>query len=505
MKMANKSVLTSDLKSLFIWSDYMIEQRIKEQLSVEYESRLLIHDLYAFSAVFDYAHLLTELGFEVIVYGDIEQFRYTYETELKNSGKKVAVIVVNHFYIPFDIKKAFFEVYLSLEAIYPKLNADVISEYINDLKVMDYAYDCLYEDCRTADKTKNYIKRVVMSPENIKKYIATVDKQLAINVHEAHNYNDWINIAKQNAKLEYYAAQIGFSRNQQYINDAFESFILNDYQKLSGVISKNAPAILPKAIDLIAGGKVALVVADGMSLFDYEILSRHMPNFTCDDHCSYALIPTTTSISRQSLLSGKYPQQLENPFSLAKEELGFYETAVDHGYTKQQSFYGRGYNAIPGPLVRFAAIVINDIDDMVHGQMQGRQGMYNDVTLFAKSGKLQTLCGKLLDRGFTVYLTADHGNTHCIGGGAAQRTGVETETKSKRMIVLKDFAEITSELVERTIRYPGYYMNKTYQYLICKGNTSFDNIGNDVMTHGGITLEEVIVPFVKIRRENKNG
>jgi bisphosphoglycerate-independent phosphoglycerate mutase (AlkP superfamily) len=65
--------------------------------------------------------------------------------------------------------------------------------------------------------------------------------------------------------------------------------------------------------------------------------------------------------------------------------------------------------------------------------------MLQEVTLLSKSRKLQTLINRLIDRGFTVYITADHGNTECTGIGSLKRTGVETETKSKRMIVLKDF------------------------------------------------------------------
>ena len=276
------------------------------------------------------------------------------------------------------------------------------------------------------------------------------------------------------------------------------------YQKLSGIVSKTAPSILTKAIDMIAGGKVALIVADGMSLFDFEILSRHFDGFEYDYSCSFALIPTTTSISRQSLLAGKYPQQLDNQFSLAKEEAQFYEAAAAHGYTKQQTFFHRGIDSLPGPLVRFAAIVFNDIDNMVHGQKQGRQGMYNDTTLLAKTGKIQSMIFGLLEAGFSVYLTSDHGNTNCIGLGMVKKHGVETETKSRRMVVLKDFAEITDVLSQRTTIYPGYYLDKAYKYLVCKNNQSFDNMNDDVMTHGGISIEEVIVPFVKIR-SNNNG
>lgn len=480
----------------------MIEQRIKDQLSTAYENRVLVHDADSFSTVFDYVRLLTDLGYEVIRYSDIEQFRFLYESDIKGTSKRVAVIAESHYYIPYDIRKAFYGVSLSFDAIYPKLNASVIKKHIDDLALIDFAYDSLYEAAQSESKTAQFIEQHALSAENIGQYIELADKALLRDAEETKTNTDWISIAKRNAKLEVYAAQIGKTRNQKSINDLFATFVFDGYQKLSGIISKDAPAILPKVIDSIAGGKTAIIVADGMSLFDFDILSRYLSEFEYDYGCSFAMIPTTTSISRQSLLSGKYPKQLDNPFSLAKEESGFFETASIHGYTKQQTYYGRGYDAIPGPLVRFAAIIINDFDDMVHGQKQGRQGMYNDDTLLANTGKIQELIMHLIDQGFSVYLTADHGNTSCIGSGVVKKTGVETETRSKRMLVLKDFAEASAELSEKTIIYPGYYMDKSYQYLICKDNTSFDNKNEEVMTHGGITLEEVIVPFVKIRRKS---
>ena len=129
---------------------------------------------------------------------------------------------------------------------------------------------------------------------------------------------------------------------------------------------------------------------------------------------------------------------------------------------------------------------------MVHGQQQGRMGMYQDVRLWAKERKLLDLIDRLLARGFKVFLTADHGNTMCIGGGGCKRNGVETATKSKRMIILKDFAQIQDELADRTFVYPGFYSDKSYQYRICNGRFSFDIKNTEVMTHGGISLEEVI-------------
>lgn len=481
----------------------MIEQRVRKILQIEYEKRLLIYDTEDFASCFDYELLLQAEGFSVYLYDDVERIRYIYETQIRGSDDSCAIIVTSDIYVPTDIRNNFYEVHLSLKALYPQMNVSILKEHLYDLELIDRSYDDFERNCVREAETKYYIDNITYSEQNVRAFIREQEYAMRLMISKNPNYSDWINIAKKNARLERYSCLHHIERDQSFLDEAFVGFIENGYQKLAGTVSKDAPVILPKVIDKIATGeKVALVVADGMSMFDFEILSAYMGDLDYTLGGSFALIPTITSISRQALLAGKYPQQLENPFSLAKEEAGFYAAAQERGYSKVQCFYGRGYDSEPGSLVKFAAIIINDIDDIVHGQKQGRMGMYNDVTLWAKQGKIQKLLHSLLGKGFRVYMTADHGNTHCIGQGNLKKIGVETETKSKRMLVLKDFADISEELKERTFEYPGYYMDKSYQYRICNGRTSFDNKNEDVMTHGGITLEEVIVPFVEVRRKN---
>ena len=481
----------------------MIEQRVRKLLQIEYEKRLLIYDTEGFAACFDYALMLMADGFTVYYYDDIERMRYVYESQIRNTDATCAIIVTSDIYVPTDIRNDFFEVRLSLKALYPQMSTPVLRDYIYDLGLIDRSYDDFERNCLRESETEYYIEKFSYSEKNLRGYIREQEYVIQLMLSKGASYSDWIKVAMMNARLERYSCLHHIERDQRFIDDAFSSFIEDGYQKLAGVVSKEAPVILPKVIDTIATGeKVALVVADGMSMFDFQILSEYMDGFDYTLGGSFAMIPTITSISRQALLAGKYPQQLDDPFSLTKEESGFYAAAQERGYSKAQCFYGRGYDSDPGSMIRIAAIIINDIDDMVHGQRQGRMGMYNDVSLWAKQGKMQDLFRRLLDKGFKVYLTADHGNTHCVGKGNIKMLGVETETKSKRMVVLKDFADVSEKLKERTFEYPGYYLDKNYQYRICHGRTSFDNKNEDVMTHGGITLEEVIVPFVEVRENN---
>lgn len=478
----------------------MIENRVRTTLQIEYEKRLMVYDLDGFAACYDYVSLLRASGYSVYLYDDIERIRYLYETEIRHSSASCAIIVTGGIYVPTDIRRSFHEVTLSAGTVFPLMKESVMKEHFIDIGLIDYSYNVFEQKCLPKDKTEQFLREVTYSEEKIRSYIAAEESRIAEWIANKPVYSEWIEIAKENAKLEKYACLHHIKRDQGFLDGAFREYIFSGYGKLSQTVSAGAPTILPKVMDKIAdGGRVCLLVADGMSMFDFEVLSEYLTDYDYSFDGSFALIPTITSISRQSLLSAKYPQQLEAPFSLAKEESGFYAAAQERGYSRQQLYYHRGYDADPGPLTRFATIIINDIDDMVHGQRQGRMGMFQDVHLWAKERNLLDLIDKLLSRGFKVYLTADHGNTLCVGGGGSKHTGVETATKSRRMIILKDFAQASDELAQRTFVYPGYYCDRSYQYLICNGRSSFDKENTEVMTHGGISLEEVVVPFVEVR------
>jgi hypothetical protein len=317
----------------------------------------------------------------------------------------------------------------------------------------------------------------------------------------AENRKDWIEIAKKKARLDYYACLVNMNFDTAFVDEAFVLFVEHGYGRLSSDIDPACPPIITKTFSTICGAsndKTALIVMDGMSLFDFEAIARYFEDIKFDYGCSFALIPTITPVSRQSLLSGKYPRELANPFSLADEEKGFFEAVTTLGYAKNQAQYLRGFKPEISPFTRVITIIINEVDDIVHGQHQGVPGMCNDMTALGKSEKLQGLIKQLTSAGFSVYITADHGNTPCIGIGGV-RTGVEVETRSKRMVVFKDFAEIPAQILEHTIEYPAYYLDRNYRYLVCKRGVSFDAKDSEVMTHGGISIDEVIVPFIKIK------
>lgn len=480
----------------------MILDRIKSHLAIEYEKKIIIIDG-ELEELFDFRYMLRSNGFSTVDYDDVEFIRYKYESEIKNSQLNWAIIVSKEIYIPSDILNAFYPVRLSLNELFPNLNSQILREYRNDLDLISLSYDLNYEQFNTPERTRNFINEYSFSLNNIEKYcLIKVDELKELTTKNNITSDEWINIAKIKAKILYYASIENLTFDFTFLDEAFELFVKDKYKSLSTQVNINAPAILPNTLELISGGKVALIVMDGMSLFDFEIISHHMHNINYDYSGSYALIPTTTAISRQCLLSGKYPRELENPFSLSREEKQFREATQSLGYLPNQVLYSRGYSTEFNHQTKFLAIIINDIDDMVHGQIQGQLGMFNSIDLFAKSNKLQNLIIELYQQGFEVYVTSDHGNRVCRGVGKLRNTGVEVETKSKRMVILKDYAEENEMISKYTSTYEGYYLDKSYKYLICDPDVSYDVSNETVVTHGGSTIDEVIVPFIKVKAVN---
>jgi hypothetical protein len=465
---------------------------------------LLIIDKDGFTGCIDYVALLQASGYGVVNYTNVEAFRVLYEGRLKSSAEKIAAVVHSDIYVPYDIRQTFRKVSLSFANIFPKLHCDTVKKYAHDLDLISYAYDSCYADCNTAAQTEAFLRDTAFTHIMVSDYCRLAAEDIEKLSIAANSYTDWIAIAKLCAAVRFYAVKYDVPCDISIADEEFMRFIRESYGSLSTQTNRNYPAIVTKTLSVVSGSatdKAAIILMDGMSLGDFEVLSRYFDGIKYDYHCSYAIIPTTTPISRQSLLSGSYPRELATPFSLAGEEKEFKAGAKRQGYADNQIQYVRGFEPTIDQFARIVAVIVNEIDDIVHGQKQERTGMFNDMNVLGKSGKLQKLIRQLAGLGFTVYITADHGNTPCTGvGGFHGSIGIET--RSTRMTVLKDFAEANDLLARNASEYLGYYMDKGYRYYVCNPGVSFDNKGESVMTHGGISLDEVIVPFIRIKEVN---
>lgn len=481
-----------------MFGDYVLKQT-----DAEYNNRILLIDDEGLDEATHYSADFQAHGFEVVHYTDDLTFRIEYEEKIKSSDDKLVVLAHSNSYIPYDLQRRLRAYIVSMERLFPKLNVEALKSRRDlDLELLCLAYLKNFDDLRQRKQTEDFFQEKVDCPENAAAYLKQLNAELQQKLECAKTYHDWFSIAETKAKIDTLATEHRLKFDTSAVNRAFRDYVLEQFGKLSFEMSRETPVLVSRAMDYMHdhSSKFVIIVMDGMSEFDWRIISKSFQDIPYEQTAAFAMIPSTTSISRQCLLSNKTPGQLLEPWKQSKEKQEFVACAKSMGYTDNQIGYERGYEAQFGSFVKCGAVIINDVDDMVHAQHQGRLGMLNDIGVLSDQHKLAGMTKRFLAEGFDVYITADHGNTPCTGLGKLMGTGVETETKSRRMLVLQNFAD--KEGIKQKygmIEYPKYYLNKDFDYLICNVGDSFDAKGEEVMTHGGISIDEVIVPFIKIK------
>ncbi len=487
-----------------MFGDYVFEKS-----SAQYTDKILLLDDENLNSRANYISTFSAHGFEIVRYTDDLTFRIEYEEKLKSPGEKLAVMARTEQYIPYDMCRRLSAYMVSLEKLFPKLHAATLKDMDKTgLDLLCAVYPANFDDLRQKHDTEIFLRMKVYSRENVKAYLKETAIGLIERAKSFTQYRDWFAIAEDKAQLDVMAVQHDVDVDTQEINRLFQQYALAQFGKLSQNIDPISPVLISKAMDYMHchSDKFIVIVMDGMSEFDWKIISSSFTDLQYEKTSMFAMVPSTTSVSRQCLLSGKYPSQLLEPWKQSKEKTEFVNCAKNLGYSDSQIGYERGYDAQFGSFVRCGAVIINDVDDMVHAQKQGRLGMFNDITVLANQKKLLEMTQRFLANGYDIYITADHGNTVCTGLGKLMGTGVEMETKSRRFLVLRDFAD-KEKLMEKYnfVEFPKYYLSKEYDYLICDIGKSLDSKGEDVMTHGGLSIDEVVVPFIIIKAVQNNG
>jgi hypothetical protein len=261
-------------------------------------------------------------------------------------------------------------------------------------------------------------------------------------------------------------------------------------------------------------GKVALVVVDGLA-FDQWLVIRHelseqRPAWRFDESAAFAWIPTITSVSRQAIFAGKAPFYFPSSiYSTDREASHWQQFWIDHGLAGHEIAYLKGMGelstiqsleeTLAAPKLRVIGAVVDKVDRIMHGMELGSAGMYNQVRQWASEGFLSALLNLLLSNGFLVFLTADHGNVESIGCGRPQE-GMTADLRGER-------ARIYSDPVLRAnvgSRFPAAIQWKTaglpddFLPLLSADRSAFVQEGHRIVAHGGVTLEEVVVPFVRV-------
>jgi len=155
-------------------------------------------------------------------------------------------------------------------------------------------------------------------------------------------------------------------------------------------------------------------------------------------------------------------------------------------------------DAVSRPATRVAGIVVDMVDEIVHGVMLGKRGIAGQINAWCETGFVEKLFLLLAEQGYQIYLTADHGNVDAEGIGRLSQ-GVVSELRGERVRTYRSetlAASVPSEIDAFRFDSPGLPPDFLPVYADTRG--AFVPKGDQIVAHGGISVEELIVPFIKI-------
>ena len=206
----------------------------------------------------------------------------------------------------------------------------------------------------------------------------------------------------------------------------------------------------------------------------------------------------STTANAPSRFLRELPEEHIKPFCLDNEDKQWFEWWQAHGYKKHEIAFFKHEAPNIDPQVKVVGIVVDICDHLLHNEVQGLDGLQQGIENWAAHGALVKLISDLQWRGFAVFMTSDHGNTSAIAEGRFTKPGVLADPVSRRAVIYQSFADALELDKFSTLRYSGSYLPEGYTAYLFEDGKCYGNSGTEYITHGGMTLEETVVPFVRI-------
>jgi hypothetical protein len=260
--------------------------------------------------------------------------------------------------------------------------------------------------------------------------------------------------------------------------------------------------------------RAAFILVDGLAVDQWLILKEGLKSngltAPIEENALFAWIPTITPISRQAAFSGKIPRYFAD--TLAR---------TDYDQTRWRQFWSDrglseaeiGFVAVPGdradlanieeqitPQTRAFGITLFKIDKIMHGMQLGSVGMAGQVRTWADEGCLSDLLKHLRSKGFDIFISADHGNIEARGIGRPQE-GVLSDKRGERCRIYSDpvLAKGCLAAFPGTVTWDHSTLPESIFTIIAPYGEAFTQRDSTILCHGGTSLEEVCVPFIRIQ------
>lgn len=429
-------------------------------------------------------------------------------------GKKILVFISDErLCVPYDVESRAEKITnnWSLKIIFPKLHIEVIKEYPTRLQEIYTEYKSIEGSLKTAnlDETRSLVRLWIKDDIDCKEI-----SDLVSSIKQFLNCEDprWDAIAPLWGRLSYLKDNCSgkvfeYEVLDKEIIQKFEYFIFNRYSDLFYATSHNRPNTVNKIMEYLGylqSEKLLLLCFDGMSFQEWNILKKKLEKHGINkfrEGTIFALLPTLTKISRRSIFSGE--RDYQNPID---EDKGFVKYIRKHWNCEESKqigfFYNAGQEWNPEYLnYEYIGIIINLFDDTAHSTKnvdKSKLLMQKNLINILQETQIEELFHKFLKAGYRIFITSDHGTVWCLGNGyKVEKYLVEERAKRALLYPNKtladDFADKKRVKLFRNTNLLGEKI-----LIFPQGREMFAAEKEVAISHGGIHLEEVIVPFIEV-------
>lgn len=376
--------------------------------------------------------------------------------------------------------------------------------------------------------------------QRLKVLLENIENQLATMKADQMVWKTWQNFAQDWAETCSLMAQASLVIQPQQ-KTAFQNSISNVDPLFTNWLSKNYTSLgvqrlpvphhvqhIPHYLAYLQNlgnlSKVVLLVMDCLSLADWRVISPVWTNrhaeWKIKAETLLAQIPTITSISRYALISGLRPAdfvgEIEHniPESRAWELFWSREGFNENMCKLLPLYYDRQIDQQPelqDPRVNFWCLIDDTLDKLAHNATLGTADQQSSLRLWLdptheqNSIQLENLIDWYLNHDYSVFIASDHGHVEATGYGQPSE-GLLAQTRGKRARIYSDrlaALRVQNAFPDTVLWDNDGLLPEQLSVLMPAKREAFAPAGEVVVTHGGISIDEVIVPFIQISKESK--
>jgi len=447
--------------------------------------------------------LLNECGIEV-VHGSNLQLRIHFELEYKSHPDKRYLYVTNSIgTLLADMKRNAIISDFSISDVFP-LFADKTLIRQQSFEVLEALFEIASSKMVSMAEAATLVNTVKNEIDDRKRKSAEyfLAKLTAIEP----DWNDTLNTIRPISEILSNAIYEGVYEEIEpgiaAINDSFQKWVDTDYfatlHSNAFRMAKSVNQILPHlSMNYDRESQVALVVIDGFTFWQYTILENHLSKYglKINSGCTFAWMPSITMLSRQAIFRGRAPLQdyKQNPDNEKKlwfdywKQSGFATSEIQYLYSTDDFYINEG--------VKRLAFVTVEMDDKMHSSTDCKD-LHSLTENWA--GRIVQQIVDIINKGFTIYLTSDHGSVLSKGWRAL--------TQEEKVFLYKDGSRGARHLIYNNTDEQGNFyatnsdiqMLKHDNWLAIRNNRCLAKENTRMITHGGSHFLEMIVPFIQI-------